>query len=175
MFLRNFNRIFSVENIGNQVKTSEGSLLYGLLHLHTPLMVVAGHSDCGALKAASSDYSGEPEAIVKELDNVKRSLTEIQSSNYTLSEEPSVKYTQLAELNVDMQVKYILANTAVSGLVEGGDLLILGIILDLHNVYGQGYGKSYLINHNGICETRELLQIKDPNDLSIQVQRLTVV
>ena len=37
-----FNRIFSVENIGNLVKTNEGSVLYGLLHLHTPLMIVAG-------------------------------------------------------------------------------------------------------------------------------------
>ena len=40
-----------VINIGNQVKTGEGSLLYGLLHLHTPVMVVAGRW-CGAIKAA---------------------------------------------------------------------------------------------------------------------------
>lgn len=175
VFGETFNRIFSVENIGNQVKTSEGSILYGLLHLHTPLMLIAGHSDCGALKAASSDYSGEPGAIVRELDNVKRSLHEIQSSAYALQEEPSVKYTQLAELNVDMQVKYMLANTAVARLVEEGSLFIIGTILDLHNVYGQGYGKSYLINYNGVRHLPQLQQIKELKDLTAQMQRLTAV
>jgi len=175
VFGETFNRIFSVENIGNQVKTSEGSILYGLLHLHTPFMLIVGHSDCGALKAAMSDYSGEPGAIARELDNVKKSLHEIQSSAYTLREEPSVKYTQLAELNVDMQVNYMLANTAVARLVEEGSLSIIGIILDLHNVYGQGYGKSYLINHNGVRNLQQLQQIKELKGLAARMQRLTAV
>jgi len=173
VFGESFNRIFSVENIGNQVKTSEGSLLYGLLHLHTPLMMVVGHSDCGAIKAASSDYSGEPEAIVQELDNVKRSLEEIQSSEQILSEEPLVKFTQLAELNVDMQVKYLCGNTSVAQYIKDGSLLIVGIMLDLHNVYGQGYGRSYLINCNGVRDTRKLADIDSLSELS--VKRLTAV
>ncbi|NLW07573.1 MAG: carbonic anhydrase, partial [Clostridia bacterium] len=152
-----------------------GSILYGLLHLHTPFMLIVGHSDCGALKAAMSDYSGEPGAIARELDNVKKSLHEIQSSAYTLREEPSVKYTQLAELNVDMQVNYMLANTAVARLVEEGSLSIIGIILDLHNVYGQGYGKSYLINHNGVRNLQQLQQIKELKGLAARMQRLTAV
>ena len=172
-FGESFNRIFSVENIGNQVKTSEGSILYGLLHLRTPIMIVAGHSDCGAIKAASSDYSGEPGAIVKELDNVKRSLEEIQSGEQILSEEPLVKFTQLAELNVDMQVEYLCGNTSVVRYIKDGSILIVGIMLDLHNVYGQGYGKSYLINCNGMRDTRKLADIDSLSELS--VKRLTAV
>ena len=60
-----FNRVFCIENIGNQFKNGEGSVLYGLLHLHTPLMIVAGHSECGAIKAATSDYAAEPPALVQ--------------------------------------------------------------------------------------------------------------
>ncbi len=175
VFGQSFNRIFTVENIGNQVKTSEGSLLYGLLHLRTPLMIVAGHSDCGALKAAGSDYSTEPEAIVRELDCVNRSLNEILSSSQTLNGEPIVKYTQLAELNVDMQVKYLLGNTFVARLVEDGSLSIIGIIVDLHNVYGQGYGKSYLINCNGMRDPNKLKDIGYLNGLFVRMKRLTVV
>ncbi len=173
VFGESFNRIFSVENIGNQVKTSEGSLLYGLLHLCTPLMMVVGHSDCGAIKAAGSNFSGEPEAIVKELGNVKRSLEEIQSSEQILNEEPVVKFTQLAELNVDMQVKYLCGNTSVAQLIKDGNLLLVGMMLDLHNVYGQGYGKSYLINCNGVRDTRKLMAIDYLSELS--VGRLTTV
>jgi len=175
VFGQSFNRIFTVENIGNQVKTSEGSLLYGLLHLRTPLMMVAGHSDCGALKAAGSDYSTEPEAIVRELDCVNRSLNEILSSSQALNEEPIVKYTQLAELNVDMQVKYLLGNTSVARLVENGSLSIIGIIVDLHNVYGQGYGKSYLINCNGMRDPNKLKDVGYLSGLSVRMKRLTVV
>ena len=155
------------------MKTSEGSILYGLLHLRTPIMIVAGHSDCGAIKAASSDYSGEPGAIVKELDNVKRSLEEIQSGEQILSEEPLVKFTQLAELNVDMQVEYLCGNTSVVRYIKDGSILIVGIMLDLHNVYGQGYGKSYLINCNGMRDTRKLADIDSLSELS--VKRLTAV
>ena len=175
VFGESFNRIFSVENIGNQVKTSEGSILYGLLHLRTPLMMVVGHSDCGALKAATSDYSGEPDAIIRELDNVTKSLHNLQGSPQILSEDPLVKYTQLAELNVDKQLEYLLANTSVARLVEDGSLFIIGAILDLHNVYGEGYGKSYLINCNGRRDPGKLKEVSYLSDLSVRMRRLTAV
>jgi carbonic anhydrase len=84
-----FNRIFCVENIGNQVKTSEGSVLYGLFHLHTPLMIIAGHTDCGAINAAESNFADEPEAIRNELSIVKRSLEQArQISRFCLEWKP---------------------------------------------------------------------------------------
>ena len=32
------NRIFEINNIGNQILTSEGSVDYGVYHLHTPYL-----------------------------------------------------------------------------------------------------------------------------------------
>lgn len=172
IFGDSFNRIFCVENIGNQVKTSEGSIMYGLMHLHTPIMLVVGHSDCGALKAANSDYSKEPEPIIRELNIVKRSLTEI-AYNQPLNEDPQVKFTQLAELNVDMQIRYLLENGSVAELVKNRSLSMIGMVVDLHNVYNEGYGKTYIINLNGEQDPAKIKQLINQKDLSVQIQRLT--
>ena len=176
MFGEIFNRIFSIENIGNQVKTNEGSILYGLLHLHTPLMLIAGHTDCGAIKAAESNYLGEPMAIRNELSTVKNSLEEAQRKTaLQLDDDPATRFTQLAEVNVDMQVEYLLSNPAVAKLVENNELLIAGVMIDLHNVYGNGYGPLYTININGECNPSVLKSYSHLGLLADRARRLTQV
>ncbi len=169
-----FNRVFSIENIGNQVKTGEGSILYGLLHLGTPIMIVSGHSDCGAIKAASSDFSGEPDALKKELETVKESLAEgVKTFTGSLSDEDKVKYTQLAELNVDVQIDYLLGNPEVKELVGKKELFILGAMLDLHDVYGGGYAKTYLSNINGEKNLDTIKGFSELGSLAARANRLT--
>lgn len=144
-----FNRVFCVENIGNQVKTNSGSVLYGLLHLHTPFMIVAGHSECGAIKAATSDYAAEPPALVQELNTVKGSLEKACMEIKTDLTAVSVDQAQLAQLNIDAQIDMLLAQAEIAPLVENKAVQIIGVFVDLHNVYGQGYGKVYTVNVNG--------------------------
>lgn len=169
-----FNRVFSVESIGNQVRTAEGSVLYGLLHLHTPIMIVSGHSDCGALKAASADYSAEPAALKQELDIVKKSMDEgIKLFTGQLAEEEKIRFTQLAELNVDVQVNYLLSNPEVRELVDRKKLVILGLILDLHNVYGEGYGKTYTCSINGETSVDRIKTYVGAGSIAQHVRRLT--
>ena len=163
-----FNRIFSVENIGNQFRSSEGSILYGLLHLHTPLMIVAGHTDCGAIKAAESNFVNEPLGIRNELSIVKDSLDAARRLYDVSNDESDLKYTLLSEVNVDMQVNYLLANPEISELVKNKELLIMGVMVDLHNHYGEGYGRTYTINVNGERDTGKL---KNNNNLGLMAER----
>ncbi|MDD3852250.1 MAG: carbonic anhydrase, partial [Syntrophomonadaceae bacterium] len=131
-----FNRVFVIENIGNQVKTGEGSLLYGLLHLNTPVMVVAGHTDCGAIKAAAGDYNNEPASLRNELDIVRQSMEDARKQAVQFDAvDDELKYTRLAELNVDQQIRYLLEHEEIKQLVDNKSLLILGIMLDLHDHY----------------------------------------
>ncbi len=174
IFGETFNRIFSVENIGNQVKANEGSILYGLLHLRTPLMIVVGHSDCGAIKAAESNFIDEPMGIRNELSIVKNSLEEARrKSGLSLAEEPALRFTQLAEINVDMQIGYLLANHLVANLVEKNELLLLGIMVDLHNIYGNGYGIQYTSNINGERNSSILKSYSHWGFLADRARRLT--
>lgn len=169
-----FNRMFCVENIGNQVKTAQGSVLYGLLHLNTPVMLISGHSDCGAIKAAYSDFSAEPEPLISELLNVKDSLDEgIKASSLTLDLDPQIKNIQLAEVNVDIQIKHLLANQEVAKRVANNQLIIMGIILDLHNIYQQGHGLSYICNLNGENKTDILMQSSILKAVNNRILRLS--
>lgn len=172
IFGETFDRVFSVENIGNQVKVSEGSVLYGILHLHTPVVIVAGHTDCGAIKEAQSDFSGEEEGIKRELSILKNSLDEI-SSGIKFSDKSKIKFTQLAEKNVDYQISYLLENPEVRKLVSEGKLNIFGMIIDLHNIYKNGFGEVYLINLNGETKIEKIRKSKSAGVLGKRANRLS--
>jgi carbonic anhydrase len=63
--------LFMVRNIGNQLATEQGSVEYGVHHLHTPLLIFIGHSSCGAIKAATGNYRKESIAIRRELSTIR--------------------------------------------------------------------------------------------------------
>ncbi len=138
------NNVFSIENIGNQMKTSEGSVDYGVLHLKTPLLVVLGHTDCGAIKACFNDFSNETKGIVRELEFLSDGLAEMDNS---FSKDDPNRIDKYSELNVDYQVGYAVEK--YEKLVESGDLAVIGMIMDFKGVYGGEKGKVYIINFNG--------------------------
>lgn len=127
------NDLFMVRNIGNQLPTAEGSVEYGVHHLHTPLLIFVGHSGCGAIKAAMSDYSSESPAIRKELDTL------------TIDKDGSV--TQGVLRNVDNQVKAAMAK--FTDEVADNKLAVVGAVYDFRNDLRQGFGKLVITNVNG--------------------------
>lgn len=167
-----FNRVFCIENIGNQVKNSEGSILYGLLHLHTPLMIIAGHSECGAIKAATSDYACEPPALVSELDTVKGSLQQACAGIRVDLAKAAEDQARLSELNVDQQVDTLLQHADIAPLIAHKSLRIVGVVVDLHNVYGGGYGKVYTVNVNGEKDVAAIMKMTDIGGLAAKAKRL---
>jgi carbonic anhydrase len=167
-----FNRVFCVENIGNQFRNSEGSVLYGLLHLHTPLMLVAGHSECGAIKAAVSDYAAEPDALIKELNTVKDSLQQGCTASKIDLAAASSDQAQLAQLNVDTQVEILLKHPDVRQLVDKQELVVIGLLVDLHNVFGEGYGRVYTVNVNGVKDVDAIKAKDDIGGFAARARRL---
>lgn len=125
--------LFMVRNIGNQIATAEGSVEYGVHHLHTPLLLIVGHVACGAIKAASSDYSKESPAIQRELDTIQ-----IPKGDAGLN---SVK------LNINNQVR--LAMSKFEEEVVSGHLTVIGAVYDFKNEMRQGLGKLNIVNVNG--------------------------
>ncbi|HLO40815.1 MAG TPA: carbonic anhydrase [Phycisphaerales bacterium] len=56
IFDRGVGEVFSIRVAGNVAGDSEtGTIEYGVGHLHTPLIVVMGHTKCGAVAAACSN------------------------------------------------------------------------------------------------------------------------
>jgi len=125
--------LFMVRNIGNQIATAEGSVEYGVHHLHTPLLLIVGHVACGAIKTAANDYSQETSPLRRELDSLQ-----IPKGDPGLN---SVK------LNVNNQVR--LGLSKFENEVMSGHLTVVGAVYDFRNEMRQGQGKLNIINVNG--------------------------
>ena len=134
--------LFVVRNIGNQLDTAEGSVEYGVHHLHTPLLIFVGHSACGAIKAASGDYSTLSPTIRKELD--------------TIHINKGIDNMAGVEANVHNQVQ-----TAIKKFhneVDKGELTVMGAVYDFRNELKKGQGKLVIIDLNGEADAQKVSQ-----------------
>ncbi len=136
------DRVFVIRNIGNQVGNSQGSVDYGILHLHTPILLILGHTHCGAVKAAMGDYSGETPGIIAELDHLHLPLSQGPKEG-----DFEKRWLQNVEENVHYQVKQALR--AYKEKVAHGELVIVGAVYDFINAYGKGFGRVVIIDVNG--------------------------
>lgn len=148
------NEFFVIRNIGNQISTATGSVEYGVEHVHTPVLLIIGHSNCGAIKAGRSDYSKESEHIRQELDslNVKNSASEDDG---------------IFE-NVHHQVEIALEK--FSDRVKKGELTVVGAVYDFRDDFKRGHGRLILIDINGekdLAKLKESPFLKDIPDVVV--------
>ena len=136
------NKIFTVETIGNQMTSAQGSVDYGVLHLHTPVLLIMGHTDCGAVKAFMKGYDKENDAIKHELDNMKPSLKALADGA-----DFNVELIGNIKKNVDYQAG--VAIDRYSKLVDAGSLMVIGAVYDFQNAFGKGYGRLLIRSING--------------------------
>ena len=134
--------LFMVRNIGNQLETAEGSVEYGVHHLHTPLLIFVGHSACGAIKAASGDYSALSAPIRKELD--------------TIHIDKGVDNMVGVETNVHNQVRSAIKK--FQGEVDKGELTVMGAVYDFRNDLKKGQGQLVIIDLNGEADAQKVSQ-----------------
>lgn len=141
--------LFMIRNIGNQVNTARGSVEYGINHLGSSLLLIIGHSRCGAIAAASADYSKLEPAIKKELDTIK-----IGKGGANVD---GVK------ANVNNQVNDAMKE--FGELVKERHLVIIGAVYDFADDMKQGSGKLNLINVNGQTDAAKIQNELSPSDL----------
>ncbi|MDD5508752.1 MAG: carbonic anhydrase [Bacteroidales bacterium] len=129
------NRVFIIKNIGNQITTCEGSLDYAIYHLKTPLLLIVGHADCGAIKARMKGVRGEP-------DTIKRELLTLPACPAGNNEFEKQLLENILE-NIHYQVRK--ATSKYQELVQKDELRILGAFYDFRNELGQGWGRVVLV------------------------------
>jgi carbonic anhydrase len=125
--------IFNIRNIGNQAITAAGSIKYGVLHLHTPLLLIIGHSKCGAIDAANASHAGLEPSLIKELStiHIKNGISNIDG---------------VIE-NVNNQV--IFAMSIFQKQIQANKLLVVGAVFDFSDEMHKGAGKLNVINIQG--------------------------
>jgi len=122
IFDQGLGDIFVIRVAGNVMDPVVlGSVEYGVEHLHTPLLVILGHSSCGAVTAATQGGAeGNIESIMTEIEPAVEVARETNLTGSDLVEDA-------IDENVDLVIKNVLDRSSITKeLVEDGKLVILG-------------------------------------------------
>jgi carbonic anhydrase len=153
-------RLFSVANIGNRVvqrtgagEVVSGDVLYPVAHLGCELVVVTGHTGCGAVTAAYdhlTDGIDEPPGIAH--------CVELLASRLRAGVEalpPDVDRTEavnrLVERNVDDQVDHLVGSDEIPPSVD-----VVGVVYDFQDVYPGRRGEVHVVNVGGEADVAVL-------------------
>lgn len=131
--------VFMIRNLGNQITTAEGSVAYGVKHLKTPVLMVLGHTRCGAVKAAMGELAGEAPALREELESL-----DVPKSKAAPEADA---WLAAVKDNVSDQVRRALRQ--FGGDVEQGNLTVIGAVYDLAGDMRAGAGRLHLVDING--------------------------
>jgi len=146
------NDDFLIRNIGNQVENAEGSIEYGVEHLRTPLLLIIGHTGCGAVKAAMGDTSKLSGPIQAELQH-------LHVPKPTAGKSPEAAWAEAVIINVNNQVDTALKHFAKD--IQAGQLTVVGAVFDFRNDLMQGAGKVSIVNVNGNNEAERMTAFVD--------------
>jgi len=187
-------KIFSIKNIGNRVEPNLGSIEYGVGHLHTPVLMIMGHTGCGAIHASTLELKDEHARILKSLEFIKPTVAEVQKllikngglktyRNETkarpatnVSDEAYFE-TLVTEANVDKQIDNLLNDPTIRNLVYTDKLMVVGGIYDFKDIYSKKKGSIFVVNINGETDVGRLKKMAAPGDgkiLAGRVKRLLV-
>jgi carbonic anhydrase len=125
-----FGDIFTIRVAGNVCDTDEvGSIEYGVDHLGTPLMLVLGHSHCGAVTAVVQDaevHGNIPELV----DNIIPAVEKVKHEHPELAGDQLI--TASIKENVWQSIDDLFRTSpATRERVRQGHLKIVGAILDI--------------------------------------------
>ncbi|NTV14122.1 MAG: carbonic anhydrase [Desulfobulbaceae bacterium] len=127
--------IFVVRVAGNVVDTDEaGSIEYGLAHVNTPVLVVLGHTQCGAVTAVTDAVQGHGHKLERNIpplvDNIEPAVKRAIAAHPTVTGKDIVPYG--IEENVWQGIEDLfMKSPATRELVKSGKRKVVGAIYDV--------------------------------------------
>jgi carbonic anhydrase len=126
LFDQGFGDLFITRTAGQvMAEATYASIEYAYLVLNTKLIVVLGHTSCGAVGAAVKQPENPPGHIVTLINAIKPAATEVKGlAGNTL--EHAVRRNVINQVNELRNLESVLSRG-----YERGDLLIVGAVYDL--------------------------------------------
>ncbi len=127
--------LFVIRVAGNVVDTDEaGSIEYGLAHVHTPLLVVLGHTQCGAVTAVTHAVHGMDHKLERNIpplvDNIEPAVKRAIAMNPGVHGEDIIPAA--IEENVWQGIEDLfLKSPTTRELVKAGSVRVVGAIYDV--------------------------------------------
>lgn len=129
--------IFVIRVAGNVLDVDEiGSVEYGLAHVNTPVFVVLGHTQCGAVTAVTNSVHGHGHQLERNipplLDNIIPAVKKAIADNPKIYGADLIPYA--IEQNVWQGIEDLFMKSPVSrDLVNAGKVKVVGAIYDVSN------------------------------------------
>ncbi len=134
IFDQGIGDIFSIRIAGNFVnKDILGSMEFACKLAGTKIIVVLGHTSCGAVKGACDD--AKLGNLTSMLENIKPAVQKVtEPTDANLRNSGNISFVnKVAEQNVHLTIKRILAeSTVLSEMVHDGSINIIGGMYDIH-------------------------------------------
>jgi carbonic anhydrase len=135
VFDRGVGEVFTIRVAGNVSGNSEtGTIEYGLGHLHTKLLVVMGHTKCGAVKACvDGAHNGALHGKVRELvASIEPSVQRAKRNN------PGISDGELLNASIKENVwqgvyGLLTTSTEIRDLVSKGEVKVVGALYDIQS------------------------------------------
>ena len=126
-----FGDIFTIRLAGNIIAEDVvGTLQYGVAHLHTPLVVVMGHENCGAVTAAVEEMLGKP----RELEHIEALLALIRPglSKLDLKLDRKALLNAAVEANVRWSMQQLIALPGAKRALREKRVTLVGSVYELN-------------------------------------------
>ncbi len=123
VFNAGVGELFVIRNAGNITsRTVLGSMEYAIEHLGVKLIVVLGHTKCGAVGAAF-EHDGQKYGIPSSLQSV------IYDINSRISSAKNIHEAEI--MNINNEIKEIHADPTLEKFIKENNVLVVGGIYDI--------------------------------------------
>ncbi|MCL2117453.1 MAG: carbonic anhydrase [Planctomycetaceae bacterium] len=129
IFDQTIGDLFSIRIVGNICRDSQlGSIEFGVKYLETPLCVVLGHTQCGAVTAACTG-----QGLEENIQSLMHSIHPAVERAQTLTGQTGSEIIEVCCVeNVFVQIETMLSKSSVlRDAARQGDLTILGAVYDI--------------------------------------------
>lgn len=127
--------IFVIRVAGNVCDTDEiGSIEYGLAHVNTPLMVVLGHTQCGAVTAVTNAMTGHGHALERNIpplvDNIQPAVKRAMEMHPDAHGNDLISHAIVENVWQGVEDLF-MASPSSRELVKSGKAKVVGAIYDV--------------------------------------------
>lgn len=139
LFSAGLGELFTIRNAGNVVteKSVLGSLQYAIDHLKVPVVVLMGHSGCGAINAALGVAKGNGNQSNTPLSDYVTELSEVVKHNVGSSDDTR----EAVVTNIQYGVNFLKTErTPIRSAYESNSIDIIGAFYDMFS------GKVYFMD-----------------------------
>ena len=129
IFNKSIGKIFEISTPGNILtENTLQYILFGVNILKTPIVIVMGHTDCGAMKALS-DYD-TTKYILSDLTSIYPTYLELKEhcSSHICNDISS----EMVYENVKKTIQLLKTNSSIQPLIQEGKVVIIGMV---YNIY----------------------------------------